>query len=73
MPSFQFENALQELQTLVTQMESGQLSLDDHLKLFERGVKLSAQCERALKSAEDRVAQLTQSKPATPAADEDWL
>jgi len=55
----EFETSLDELETLVEQMESGDLSLEDSLKAFERGVALTRSCQRALKSAELRVAALT--------------
>ena len=55
-----FEAALAELEGLVAKMESGTLSLEDSLAAFERGVKLTRQCQSALKSAELRVKALTQ-------------
>lgn len=54
-----FESALAELESLVTQMESGDLSLDQSLKAFERGVSLTRQCQTALKNAELKVQTLT--------------
>jgi exodeoxyribonuclease VII small subunit len=54
-----FESALAELEGLVTQMESGDLSLDQSLKAFERGVSLTRQCQTALKNAELKVQTLT--------------
>ena len=54
-----FEAALAELESLVTQMESGELSLDESLKAFERGVSLARQCQLELKHAEQRVQVLT--------------
>jgi len=50
-----FENALQELEGLVKTMEQGDLSLEDSLKHFERGVDLTRQCQTALKEAEQKV------------------
>ena len=58
-PAPNFEAALAELETLVTQMEGGELSLDESLKAFERGVKLARQCQLELKQAEQRVQVLT--------------
>ena len=55
-----FESALEELETLVAQMESGDLSLDDSLKAFERGIALTRHCSMALKEAELKVQALTQ-------------
>ncbi|WP_414718465.1 exodeoxyribonuclease VII small subunit [Thiothrix winogradskyi] len=47
------------LETLVQRMESGELSLEDSLKEFERGVLLTRQCQEALKAAEQRVKLLS--------------
>ena len=55
-----FEAALAELEELVGRMESGTLSLEDSLKAFERGIKLTRQCQSALRQAELRVKALTQ-------------
>ena len=54
-----FEEAMAELDDLVSQMEDGDLSLDDSLKAFERGVMLPRQCQQALSQAELRVKTLT--------------
>jgi exodeoxyribonuclease VII small subunit len=54
-----FETALAELEELVDQMEAGDLSLEDSLKAFERGVKLTRHCQAALRSAELKVKKLT--------------
>lgn len=50
-----FEAALKELETLVETMEKGELSLEDSLKHFERGVQLSRTCQQALREAEQKV------------------
>jgi len=55
-----FESALEELESLVSQMEGGDLSLDESLKAFERGVALTRHCQTALKEAELKVQTLTQ-------------
>ena len=54
-----FEAAMAELEELVAQMEDGDLTLDDSLKAFERGVMLTRQCQQALNRAELRVQTLT--------------
>ena len=54
-----FEAALAELEQLVNQMEAGDLTLEASLAAFERGVKLTRQCQAALRSAELKVQQLT--------------
>lgn len=56
-----FEEALDELEALVHKMESGELSLEDSLAAFERGVKLTRHCQAALKSAELKVKVLTEN------------
>ena len=58
-PEIDFEATLKELEALVKRMESGELGLEESLKAFERGVKLTRQCQAALKNAELRVRALT--------------
>ncbi len=53
--TFDFEKALQELETLVERMEHGDLSLEQSLKDFERGIELTRACQGALKEAEQKV------------------
>jgi exodeoxyribonuclease VII small subunit len=55
-----FEKSLKELENLVEKMEQGDLSLEDSLSHFERGVQLSRACQQALKAAEQKVAILMQ-------------
>lgn len=55
----EFETSLDELELLVNQMESGDLSLEESLQAFERGVALTRSCQKALKTAELRVQALT--------------
>lgn len=57
--SVSFEDAMAELEKLVAQMEEGDLSLDESLQAFERGVMLTRQCQQALSQAELRVQALT--------------
>lgn len=52
---FNFEDALEELEDLVSSMEDGELSLEDSLKAFEKGIKLTRECQTALKKAEQKV------------------
>lgn len=54
-----FEDALNQLEALVEQMERGELTLEDSLSSFERGVALTRRCEAALKAAEQKVEILT--------------
>ncbi len=53
-----FEQALAELEAIVDQLERGDLSLEESLQSFERGVALTAICQRALSQAEQRVEML---------------
>lgn len=55
-----FEKSLNELERLVRDLEQGELSLEQSLAAFERGVKLTRDCQLALKSAEQRIEQLVQ-------------
>ncbi len=55
-----FEAALAELEDLVGKMEAGSMSLEASLAAFERGIKLTRECQAALKSAELRIKALTQ-------------
>ena len=50
-----FEDSLEELEQLVEQMEQGDISLEESLKSFERGVKLTRTCQKALQDAEQKV------------------
>ncbi|WP_435100103.1 exodeoxyribonuclease VII small subunit [Arhodomonas sp. AD133] len=52
---FDFEAALGELEELVVRMERGDLSLEESLKAFERGVGLTRACQKALTDAEQKV------------------
>ena len=64
---FPFEETLAEVEELVEKMEGGQLTLEESLASFERGVKLTRECQAALRKAEQRVAVLMAD------ADEDEL
>ena len=50
-----FEAGLQQLETIVKEMESGELPLERALELFEKGMKLSEACRKQLEEAETRV------------------
>jgi exodeoxyribonuclease VII small subunit len=60
----EFERSLDELEQLVQRMEKGDLSLDDSLQAYERGVALYRNCQTALEQAELRVRLL--SDPLDP-------
>lgn len=50
-----FEDALTELEQLVARLERGDISLEDSLLAFERGVNLTRTCQKALQEAEQKV------------------
>jgi len=54
-----FEEAMTELETLVGQLESGNVPLEESIKLYERGDALKKHCEQKLAEAEEKVAQIT--------------
>jgi len=53
-----FEKALEELESLVEQLESSDLSLDESLKQFKRGVELTRHCQGVLDQAQQTVEKL---------------
>jgi exodeoxyribonuclease VII small subunit len=55
-----FEKALAELEQLVAEMEQGDLSLEDSLKRFEKGIALTTECQQALQNAELKVTELVE-------------
>ena len=61
-----FESALAELETLVQQLERGDLSLEQSLEFFERGVHLTRSCQQSLDAAEQRVKILLTADDSTP-------
>ncbi|MDP1519993.1 exodeoxyribonuclease VII small subunit [Porticoccus litoralis] len=54
-----FEQKLNQLESLVNDMEQGSLTLENSLKAFEEGIKITRECQQALKEAELRVDMLT--------------
>lgn len=55
-----FESSLKELETLVEKLEQGDLSLEESLRSFERGIELTRTCQRALRGAEQKVETLVE-------------
>ena len=53
-----FESAMEQLETLVSKMESGDLSLEESLKAFEKGVHLTRFCQDQLQKADLKVQEL---------------
>lgn len=60
--STSFEDAMEELETIITQLESGDQPLEKALEQFERGVLLSRFCQQNLNSAEQKVKLLMSQK-----------
>lgn len=50
-----FEDSMAELEQLVEQMEQGDITLEESLQSFERGIKLTRTCQKALQDAEQKV------------------
>jgi Exodeoxyribonuclease VII small subunit (EC 3.1.11.6) len=69
-PVARFEQSLEELEQLVDKMEGGELSLEQSLAAYERGVALYRQCQGALEQAELRIRLL--SDPQQPDAATDF-
>ena len=54
-----FEQAMSELERIVTQLERGDVPLEDSISLYEKGAELKKRCENKLKEAEQKVAAIT--------------
>lgn len=53
-----FEESMKNLETIVTELEKGELSLDDSVKKFEEGIKISKECNSILEDAEKKISIL---------------
>lgn len=62
MVALKFENAMARLETIVSDLEKGDLPLDESLKIFEEGIRLSKTCLKMLDDAERKVEILIQDK-----------
>ncbi len=60
-----FEDSLHKLEIIVQQLEQGELTLEDSVRLFEEGVRLSTACRQELDSAEGRIQQLIAKRDGT--------
>ncbi|MBV7410896.1 exodeoxyribonuclease VII small subunit [Maritimibacter sp. DP1N21-5] len=61
-----FEEAMRELEGVVSQLERGDVALEDSIRLYERGAALKARCEVKLKEAEEKVASITLDRDGQP-------
>ncbi len=68
--SINLEKSLADLETLVEELESGDLPLDQAMKKFEEGIKLTRGCQAALKDAEQKVEILLKSAGGAEALEE---
>jgi exodeoxyribonuclease VII small subunit len=62
MTDIKFEDALQRLEQIVDQLETGDLALEESLKVFEEGVALARRCGKYLEEAERRIELLTKDE-----------
>jgi len=62
MPKDKFDDALNKLEKIVSRLEEGNISLEESLKLFEEGIRLSRFCNQKLDEAEKRVEILIKGK-----------
>ena len=58
-----FEKKIKELEEIVEKLGSGELSLQDSLKFFEKGIRLSRECSKQLDKSEEKVQQLIDISP----------
>ena len=57
-----FEKSLDELEKIVEELQNGDISLDESIKLFERGIKLSDECRKTLETARQKITSLTKEE-----------
>ena len=68
MPEIKFEDALNRMEKIVTELEGGKLTLEEAVKKYEEGIKLSLICSKALDSAKRKVEVLMKKEGASPNA-----
>ncbi len=61
-----FENALKELEHIVTKLERGDVQLEESIRIYERGEALKTHCDKLLKQAEAKVEKITLDSSGTP-------
>lgn len=62
MAGVKFEQAMARLEAIVAELEKGELPLDESLKIFEEGIRLSKNCLKVLEEAERKIEVLVQDK-----------
>ena len=65
-----FEESMKELETIVSALEKGECPLDEAVKLFEKGVKISNECHKTLNEAEQKIKILTETDSEEMAKEE---
>lgn len=68
-----FESSLKTLESIVDSLESGQLSLEESIKAFEKGMGIGKQCQETLKDAELRIEKLMQDHKTMTEVTQDEL
>lgn len=61
-----FEQAMAELESVITRLEGNQVALDDTISLSERGAQLKKHCEDKLRAAEEKIAKITLGSDGEP-------
>ncbi len=62
-----YEKAITRLEQIVAALEGGKCTLDDSLKLFEEGTRLTAYCQKLLREAEQKIVKLTDAESGSDA------
>lgn len=65
-----FEEAMRALEEVVQKLDSGEVPLEESIRLYERGAALKARCEAKLKEAEEKVALITRDAGGQPTGTE---
>lgn len=68
-----FENNLKELETIVKALESNDISLEEMLEMFEKGIRLTKECTDALDSAEQKITILMKNRDNGEMVEEDFV
>jgi exodeoxyribonuclease VII small subunit len=69
--AIQFEQSISELEHIVKQLEKGELTLDDSLQQFEKGINLARTCQKVLHQAEQKIELLTKAQETRDGSDHD--
>lgn len=64
-----FEQALEELEKIVSALESGKAPLEDSINSYERGIKLKQHCEKMLNAAQEKIEKITITPDGTVATE----